>query len=395
MKGYIKILSLILLCLFSVEGVGAQSLKQQKRKKAKLEKEIAIIDKQLSENASKSTAMLSNLKLVNKKIDNRNELVKESKRQIRMLTDSINLKERTIDTLQTKIDTLTKYYSKLILSAYKNRNSKVWFLYMFSSDNLSQGYRRYSYFKNLSKQMNDQAREIRNTQERLNEEMAHLAAMKDEAKSVQTSINQELASLQKEKNQADKVVQTLNNDRARYQKQLEEKKKQIQALNKEIERLVEQTMKKASSSAQKQAKPVDYKLSEAFSGNKGKLPWPAEGPVVGNYGKQYHPVFKNLELPQNKGIDIAISKDSEVKAVFKGEVVQVVVLPQYNQCVMIQHGNYLTVYCKLKTVDVKVGDSVATGESIGTVDTINGETELHFEVWKDNQPQNPMTWLRK
>ena len=105
-------------------------------------------------------------------------------------------------------------------------------------------------------------------------------------------------------------------------------------------------------------------------------------------------MFTNLALPENKGIDVALAPNSDVKAVFNGEVVQVVVLPQYNQCVMIQHGNYLTVYCKLKAVSVRVGDSVRTGDVIGEVDTINGETELHFEVWKDNTPQNPVTWLR-
>lgn len=393
MRGYIISICSFLLILFSIEGMDAQSIKQQRRKKAKLEKDIAMIDKRLSENATKSNAMLSNLTLVRKKIDNRRDLVKESDAQIRMLADSIYLKQKEINTLQARVDTLTAHYSRLVLSAYKNRDSKVWFMHIFSSSDLSQGYRRYAYFKNLSRQMNEEALQIRQMQAQLNEEKALLASMQEEAKTVKASRVKELSQLRIEEVQADNIVKALEKDRAKYQKQLDEKKKQVQALNKEIERLVQETMKKSTSS-KKKTKPVDYKLADEFSSNKGKLPWPAEGPVVGSFGKQYHPVFTNLALPENKGIDVALAPNSDVKAVFNGEVVQVVVLPQYNQCVMIQHGNYLTVYCKLKAVSVRVGDSVRTGDVIGEVDTINGETELHFEVWKDNTPQNPVTWLR-
>jgi len=105
-------------------------------------------------------------------------------------------------------------------------------------------------------------------------------------------------------------------------------------------------------------------------------------------------VYKNLELPPNNGIDIALSKKSEIKAVFNGVVKQVIVMPGYNQCVLIQHGNYFTFYCKLKSVDVKAGEKVKTGDVIGKVDTINGETQLHFEVWQKTKPQNPQMWLR-
>ena len=105
-------------------------------------------------------------------------------------------------------------------------------------------------------------------------------------------------------------------------------------------------------------------------------------------------MFKNLELPPNNGMDIALAKGSGVKAVFNGVVKQVLVMPGYNQCVLVQHGNYFTFYCKLKSVNVKAGAKVKTGDVIGTVDTINGDTQLHFEVWKGTKPQNPESWLR-
>lgn len=384
----------MLMCFAASADVFAQDTSSQEAKKARLEREIAIIDQQLAENATRSNAMLSNLTLIRKKVSNRKAMVAESDRQIRKYSDDMYLKQRQINRLQARVDTLTDHYSRLVVSAYKNRDSRIWYMYMLASDNLGQAFRRYSYFKNLSSQMNDEARKIKAAQEELVRERESLAAMKRDAQKVKDERVKELEKLRSEEAQADKVVKNLQKNRKTYQKQLSSKKKQIDALNKEIERIVANAMKGQSGSSGKKQEPIDYKLAEEFSKNKGKLPWPVNGPVVGRFGRQFHPVFKNLELPPNNGIDVAVGKGTEVKSVFKGVVKQVFVMPGYNQCVLIRHGNYFTFYCKLKTVNVKAGDKVGTGDVIGKVDTINGDTQLHFEVWQNTKPQNPETWLR-
>ena len=392
MRIYIKILSVMLLWLTAAVVSYAQDTSVQEAKKARLEREIAILDKQLAENASKSNAMLSNLTLVRKKISNRKALVAESDREIRKHSDDIYLKQKQINRMQERVNTLKEHYSKLILSAYKNRDSRIWYMYILASENLGQAFRRYSYFKNLSGQLNDEARKIKQAQEELEAEKKKLAELKTQAQEVRKQRVKDLETLKSEEKQADKVVKELQKNKKTYQKQLANKKKQVNALNKEIERIVAEAMKKSGGSGKEQ---IDYKLDEEFSQNKGKLPWPVDGPVVSRFGKQYHPVYKNLELPPNNGVDVAVSKGASVKTVFDGVVKQVFVMPGYNQCVLIRHGNYLTFYCKLKSVSVKAGDKVKTGDSIGNIDTINGETQLHFEVWKGTKPQNPETWLRK
>ena len=394
MTRYIRIILTLSLLLASASGLRAQDTRTQEAKKARLEREIAIIDKQLAENSSRSSAMLSNLTLIRKKISNRKALVEESDRQIQGISDKIYLKQRQINRLQARVDTLTHHYSRLILSAYKNRDSRIWYMHILASENLGQAFRRYSYFKNLSTQMNKEAKEIRLMQEDLLKEKEELAVMKKEAQAVKAERVSELEKLRKEEAQADNVVRKLKQNRKTYQKQLNAKKKEVTALNKEIECIVAAAMKSPSTSKSKKQEPIDYKLAEEFSKNKGKLPWPADGPVVGRFGKQFHPVFKNLELPPNNGVDVAVSKGADIKAVFKGVVKQVLVMPGYNQCVLIQHGNYFTFYCKLKSVNVKAGQKVDTKDVIGTVDTINGDTQLHFEVWKGTKPQNPESWLR-
>lgn len=374
--------------------LNGQDTRAQEEKKARLEREIAIIDKQLAENASKSNTMLSDLSLIRTKVANRKALVEESDKEIRKLNDNIYLTQKQINKIQARVDTLTAHYARLVRSAYKNRDARVWYMYMLASDNLGQAFRRFGYFKNLSNQMKNEAQQIRTIKEELELERVRLADMKKEAEIVKAERVKELDELKKDEAKVDKVVKQLNKDKKKYQQQLASKKKEVDALNREIERIVAAAMKSTTSKSGSNKTVVDTKLDEEFSKNKGKLPWPADGPVVDRFGKHYHPVYKNLQLPPNNGFDLALGKDTKIRAVFDGVVKQVMVMPGYNQCVMIQHGNYFTLYCKMKSIAVKEGDKVKTSDIIGTIDTINGLTQLHFELWKGSKPQNPEQWLK-
>ena len=391
----LKIIVLSLSLLVFAPGVKAQDTRAQEERKARLEREIAIIDRQLAENASQSSSMLSDLTLIRKKISNRKALVTEADRQVRKYADSIYLTNREITRLQVRIDTLTSHYSRLVMSAYKNRDARVWYMYMFASDNLGQAFRRFGYFRNLSSQMKSEAQRIRDMQDELAVKKERLDRMKKESEAVKASRQKELDELRKDENKADGVVKRLQKDRKKYQNQLAAKKKEVNALNREIARIIAAAMKTDDQKKKDQVRAqLDMKLDAEFANNQGKLPWPAEGPVVSRFGKQYHPVYKNLELPPNNGVDIALAKGTSVNAVFDGVVTQVFVMPGYNQCVLVQHGNYFTLYCKMKGLVVKAGDKVRTGQALGTIDTINGQTQLHFEVWKGKTPQNPEQWLR-
>ena len=384
----------ILMSLSLALGVQGQNVKAQEEKRARLEREIEILDRQLSENASKSSSMLSNLTLIRKKVSNRKALVAESDRQIRQYSDKIYLKQRSINRMQARIDTLSQHYSKLVMSAYKNRDTRLWYMYMLASDNLGQAFRRMSYFKNLSSQMNQEARRIKEAKQELEKEKEELQVLKKEAESVKAVRTAELKKLQGEEKQSDKIVRQLQSNRKKYQSQLNAKKKQVDALNREIERLVASAMKGGTSKGASGKTDFDRKLAAEFSKNKGNLPWPADGPVVDRFGQKYHPVYKNLKLPPNNGVDIALAKGTKVRAVFDGVVKQIVVMPGYNKCILVQHGNFITFYCELGTASVKAGDKVKAGDLLGTVDMINDQVLLHFQVWQGNKPQNPEHWLR-
>lgn len=388
---YMKCVCVLVSALLLVPSF-AQNTKVQEARKAKLEREIAIINKQLKENASKSNSLLSDLSLIRKKVDNRREIVEEVDRQIREYEKEIGLAQQKIDQMQVRVDTLTANYSRLIRSAYKNRDARVWYMYMLASDNVGQAFRRMGYFRNLSTQMKTEAQRIRQLQEDLETQKADLQELKGNAEKVKSIRVKELNQLKKDEKEADEVVRKLKKDRKRYQNQMANKKKEVDLLNKEIERMVAAAMKSKPASGKKTS--VDSKLDAAFVNNKGKLPWPAYGPVVSKFGKHFHPVYKNLELPPNNGMDIALEKGTKVRTVFDGVVKQVMVMPGYNQCVLIQHGNYFTLYCKLNALNVVEGAKVKTSDVIGTVDAINGQVQLHFELWRGSTPQNPQAWLK-
>ncbi len=392
MKPFCSIFLVSAMLVCQCMTVSAQDTRAYEARKASLEKEIAILDRQLAENAAESRSQLSRLTLVQAKVAGRKSLIRESERQIRRYSDDIYLTQRKINRLNARLDTLSSYYSSLIRNAYKNRDARVWYMYILASDNLGQAFRRYSYFKNLSEQARVQGGRIKAAREELEDQRTKLRRLKSEAEDVKEERVKELASLQKEEAEASSIISGLRRDKSKYEKELAAKKKEVEALDREIKRIIQAAMKAADSG--KSDQKIDYKLAEEFSKNKGRLPWPVSGVVVDRFGQHYHPVFTHVKLPFNNGITIAVAKGAEVDVVFDGVVKQIVVMPGYNQCVLVQHGNYFTFYCKLKSTAVKPGDKVRTGQKIGTVDTINGETQLHFQVWQGNKPQNPESWLR-
>ena len=388
-KAVLILMAMLLLPLHSF----AQDTKVQESRKAALEREIALIDKQLKENSKKSYNALNSLTLVRKKVADRKELLAESDRELTRINAAVKSKKAEIDRIQNRLDTLSAYYSKLISSAYRNRDSRVWYMYILASDNVGQAFRRIGYMRNLSSNLNRQGDKIKAAREELQKETDSLMVMKSQAQSVRNRRAADLASLQSEEKEAAALVSNLQRNKTRYQQQLAAKKKQVDALNREIERIIASAVN-GGKSGSKTSKPVDLKLDAEFAKNMGKLPWPATGPVVDHFGQHYHPVFTKVKLPFNNGINIALAKDTEIKSVFNGIVKQIVVMPGYGKCVLVQHGNYFSFYCRLGNVSVKAGDKVSTGDVIGRIGTIDDMTQLHFQIWQGTKPQNPELWLR-
>lgn len=386
-----RALIVILSLLMALPALQAQSIDSHKELKKKIEQEISFINNQLKNLNTKQKATRENLTLIQKKASNRKAIISQLDVQIRDAEKQIEAKNAEIQKLQREIDTLGAYYSRLVYNAYKNRNTKAWFMYVLASENIGQGYRRLSYIKNLSGTVKEQAEKIRTKREELEREKKLLEGMVAQANKTRGDRQREYKTLVAEEKEAQGVIKEISKNQGKYRKELAAKRKEVERLNREIQQMVQKTV----AADKKKNLPVDTKLSGSFEQNKGKLGWPvARGVITEQFGVHFHPVYKNIKLPENNGITIKTDKNAEVHCVFEGVVKQIVMMQGYGQCVLVQHGAYYTFYCKLRKVSVKSGQKVATGAVLGYLEADGNASSIHFQIWKGTQKQNPESWLR-
>lgn len=412
---HILLLVLLLLCCNSVSYAQTEEIEQHKDRIKKLQQDIEFLDAQIKATREKESKTLEELVLVREKISGRKKLLNALDSEIESQTKSINQKQQQIVNLNRRLDTLEQHYKNLVYSAYKNRDSKVWFMYIIASGSIEQAYRRWGYLKNFSKLIGEQADKIRDTKEDITKERQEILRLKANNVNTKNAKQKEYNQLTKEEQQAKVYAQSLSSKQQSYKKQLASKQSQAKALASKVENMIKEAIRKeellrqqankriAQQKAQKKATVTtnviaenNIKLTGGFAANKGKLPFPvSKGVVIEKFGEHYHPTLKNVKLPFNNGINISAEKEAKVMVVYDGEVKQVIAIPGYNQCILVQHGNYFTFYCKLNSVIVKAGDKVKTGDVLGTLHVDNNTSVLHFELWNGTTKQNPELWLRK
>ena len=221
-----------LLCLGVLSAYG-QSVKEKESRKARLEKEIAILDRQIRDNAARNADALARLSLIRSKIATRQALVDESDRELAVLEDSIAVRQQQLDQLQARLDTMVAYSSRLVKSAYKNRDSRIWYMYILASENVAQGFRRMSFFKNISAQMTVQAAKIKESKAAVEQEKAAMELLAADARKIKERRLSDVRALQAEEKEAQTLSANLNRQKARYQKELVAKRRQADALERE------------------------------------------------------------------------------------------------------------------------------------------------------------------
>jgi septal ring factor EnvC (AmiA/AmiB activator) len=415
---YINTLLLVILLTGGDLHSQTKEIENQKEKIKQIEADISYLDNQILATQKKKKNTLDELVLIPRKVANRKKLLAELDAQIKGQTREIAQIQKNISALGKRLDTLEHYYRNMVYNAYKHRDTRLWFMYILASENFDQGYRRWSYLKNYSKTINSQAEKIRELKEERSAELEKLEKIKADNILRQKARKKEYDKFAAEEKQQRAFAKSLDKKQSQYRSQLAKKRQEASRLAKEVERMIAAEIKRQQELArmaqkreqnsnqpqqQKDIGRVEFeeyasntKLSGSFSLNKGKLPFPvAQGVVVEQFGIHPHPTLKNVKLPFNNGINISTKPGSGVKAVFDGVVKQVIAIPGYNQCVLVQHGQYFTFYCKLAKVTVKVGDKVSTGETLGNLESGGSTATLHFELWNGTTKQNPELWLKK
>jgi len=387
--------TLISLFLLIAVNLSSQSVTEQTKRKQQIEEEIAFLDKQLAATKSSQQANTKELSFIQRKITNRKKLLKELDEEIKEISNQVVSKEQEIVKLNDNLQELKKRYSQLIYFSYKNRDQKMWLMYILASDNIEQSYRRWIYVRDFSRAIKKMANDIRSNSEKISSERETLTQIRENSISAQAKKQQEFKKLSQEEISAKRAISQLTKKEKEVRQQLNEKRKEVERLNREMERILAAAVKEQKSPEYKES-VADRALSGKFENNRGRLPWPVKrGVITEQFGQHYHPVFKTVKLPFNNGINISTDANANVYCVFDGEVKQILVMPGYNQCVLVQHGNYYTFYTKLDRISVKTGDKVSTGQALGSLAESDGGSVIHFQLWKGTEKQNPELWISR
>ncbi len=393
---------ILILCIFVVTTAKGQGKQELQQKKKELQKEIVYTNKLLNETAENKKASINQLVQLNKKIGAREELIQTMNQEIALIDQSIDSNQTVLDSLSKTLKTLKDEYAKILRSAYKNRSAYDQLMFVFSSEDFNQAFKRLKYLQQFTRYRKSQVIKIEFTQSELNKQLVELEAVKQSKKNLLSSIENEFQKLGSEKSQKQTVVNQLQGREKELKKALQEKKKASQQLEKAIERIIAEEIRKAREAAKKAGKdskgypltPEAKELSNSFTANQGKLPWPVlEGLITEKFGEHPHPALPGVKV-QNNGIDISTTKGSVIRSIFEGEVTAVIIIPGGGKGVMIRHGEYLSVYTYFQELFVKKGDKVSTKQDLGIVVTDDDKkTNLHLEIWKNTTKLNPELWL--
>lgn len=400
------LITVILLFYFPllIFGQDRQLLEEQRKQ---LIEEIEQTSNLLATAKKNKEAALDRFFVLQRQIKKRQQLINTLKEELVLTDASIIRVDEVITFLNNDIDRLKQEYSQMLRIAYRHRKSQSFMVFLFSARNFNDAYRRWQYIRQYDRYRKRQADVIIATQESLRDKATLLVSRKEEKQRLLASSVQQQSLLSKELKEKDAILSSLKENESQLAGVLKKQQSAHQALNDAIENIIVAEMAKRRKEARssealtkrKEEKEtvggtaVASNLVANFRKNKGRLPWPVqEGIITKNFGTQPHPTLKGIQI-SNNGIDIETDNGATVYAIFHGEVVGVQFIPGYKTTVILQHGQYYSVYSNLEDTFVKRGDQISASERIGKV---GGEKpELHFEIWREKQRLNPVHWVSK
>lgn len=392
----------VIFLLLSVFSLYSQDKKSKlENDKKKIEEEIKYNSKLLDETKKSQKTTINQLVVIKKQISSREKLIMNINAEIKSVSEEIENNNQTLTELNNELAKLKEEYAAMIYYAHKNRSSYDKLMFIFSSTDFNQAYKRLKYFQQYSAYRKTQVLLIEQTQEEIRQKLADLENLKLAKVELLKSFESERTKLSKEKELQNKTISQLNQKEKELLATIKEKEKAAKKLQKEIEKIIAEEISAASKktgatkSGSFDLTPSEVKLSADFRQNKGILPWPLErGIISGTFGEHPHAVLKNV-ITKNNGIDLLTDKDAKARAIFSGEVTRVMSIPNYNYVVMVRHGEFLSVYSNLVEVFVQKGDKVNIKQELGRIhtDTKDNKTELHFELWQGKTLLNPEQWL--
>ena len=393
-----------LLLIFSIIPLNAQNYEARQKKleaqKISLTKEISQINSLILDSRKKSKNLANELEDIQLKISVRDKLININNSQLNNLTNIIYNQTEKLSDLEKELIKLKEEYEKIIYSSYKKKSTQMKLMFLFASENINQGFKRFQYFKQYSKYRKKQADKIVLIQTQISQTIDSLQIRKNNKQNIIDENREVKETLTKEKQLQNTLFKNLLKNQKNYALEINEKEKQTRLIDNEIQKLIRLAIaesNKNNNSTNFALTPEGRLISTNFQANKGRLPWPLkQGVVVRRFGTQPHPVVRTTTINSN-GISIATSPNSVAYSVFDGEVLSVYGFSGGNPGVLIRHGKYISNYQNLSSIFVKKGDKINANDEIGIVFTneSTGKTVLKFNIFNELKPENPTIWLDK
>jgi septal ring factor EnvC (AmiA/AmiB activator) len=422
------IVSLLFICMTSV--LWSQSSQQEKleQRKAQIQKEIRDNEKLLQSVKSKEKSAMNVFMIQKNKIRLKETLINTTEKQAKFLANDMYINQMKINKLNKELAVLKEDYAKMIVKSYKSRSEQSRAMFILSSDNFLQAYKRAQYLKQYTSFRKNQGEEIKSKSVELVNFNNKLNIQKVAKRKLIVENEKEKVGLIKEKQEQEKLVNSIKKDKNRIVSDIRKKQRESKTIDKQIDRLIREAIAEANrkaalekakaralannskaspkevaaavakepvSSSRIELTPEAKLIADNFRANRGSLPWPVEkGFISLGYGSQAHPIYHTLVI-NNSGVEITTNEGALARAVFGGEVASVMVLSPVNRAVMIQHGDYFTIYQNLSSVSVNKGDKISIKQTLGRVRTNGdtGKTVIKFLLLQNTTYTNPQAWL--
>ncbi len=382
----------------SAQGIAPGSIKELEAQIKRDEEQIRLKTELLNKNKKDQQLSQSQLKLLLSRITDRRKVVNSLDQQITLLADDIDSKNKAIVQLRGQLDTMQAEYAAMVKAAYKNYKLNDFLLFLFASEDFNQATRRVEFMRRYNRMRKEKALQIAAITDSISAEVAGLDVRRTELDGTRKTRTSEIATMAKEEVQYRQSVTQLQSQEKTIQKELKAKRDEIEKAQKQIQQIIAEEQRRNQQQKRTAAEDREIAaLSGRFDENKGKLPNPiAGGAIIDRYGTHPHPTQPGLKI-NNKGVNIAGQRGADVAAVFEGSVTRIFSLPGYNNCVMVRHGDYITLYANMASVSVKNGDKISLGQRLGRIadSSNNDDNFLHFEVWHQTTNLNPEQWLRR
>ncbi|TRZ45996.1 murein hydrolase activator EnvC family protein [Robertkochia solimangrovi] len=404
MKKSFSLILCVFTALISLTSLQAQSDEQKEleARKNRLQQEITQINSLLSQQRREKKSVLEVLEDLDQKVRVRKELIKVTNRQTNLLNRQINNNLNEISRLRDELKELKEDYAAMIRKSYRSKSQQSRLMFLLSSENFLQAYKRLKYMQQYAGYREEQGEAIKNTTAELQKLNQDLVIQRKDKEALIAENRNEQKTLEDELSSQQSLIATIKSKENQYAAQIRKKQQEAAEIDRQIDKLVRDAIAKSNKEKGGDVKSSSFALTaeaelvgKGFRENKGKLPWPVEKGVVKlRFGVQPHPVVKTVTINSN-GVRIVTEEGSKARAIYEGKVLAVQGHKGGNKAVLIQHGNYISVYNNLVRVFVKEGDEVKTKQDIGEVFTSASthETELRFMIYNNDKIDNPANWI--